>query len=69
MLYIYIYILSLQPELTVDVFPLLYNQEKPFVVLFCNSSDEDKKAEAMIPLAELAEAGTFPGLIFTWIDG
>ncbi|XP_067681372.1 thioredoxin domain-containing protein 16-like [Haliotis asinina] len=55
------------PELTADIFPLMYRQDKPFLILFCDKYEETETTKIKKTVADLALSGLFPGVFFTWM--
>ncbi|XP_048259705.1 thioredoxin domain-containing protein 16-like [Haliotis rufescens] len=55
------------PELTADVFPLMYSQDKPLLILFCDKYEEAETTLIKKTVADLALSGLFPGVVFAWM--
>ncbi|KAK3094193.1 hypothetical protein FSP39_025265 [Pinctada imbricata] len=63
--FIYTAKLPSMPELTVQVFPTLYQQNKPFAIAFLNEHSESTKLREI--LSEIVKKQVFPDIIIAWM--
>lgn len=54
------------PELTVEWFPALYRQQKPFVILFLDEYQESARVKKVIE--DIVISGKFPMVQFVWMN-
>jgi hypothetical protein len=54
-----------QPELTVEWFPKLFKQGKPFVILFLDSYQESARIKKVIE--DVVLSAKFPQIQFVWM--